>query len=178
MSLDKIKSGEVSFDDNGSSNSKSGSGSSGSYPKSELRVPTLAIYENEDGELVAGFNDENAAVEYRKESEDDSWERHMVPHYIERYWMSRNSVRMIAGRVERHLNEDLYELLEEDPEAALKAIIKAAKINSPAEINNRVVDCAVCGKSIHLVHDKYEEVNNRRVCPSHNVEELAAHDLI
>lgn len=156
---------------------KSGNSSSGEYPKYDARIPRLAIIE-EDGEMVYKTNPQNYPIEYVKEKEGASWERFAAPEDMVRHWMTDAQVMRVKHMVKDTLGADLFELLDKDPEIALRVIKKAAKNRNTDNPNFEAVDCAVCGTEIDLVYGSYEEINNRRVCKSHNVKELADADLL
>lgn len=151
-------------------NKSKGSGRSG--PDFTSRVPYMAIYEDEDGNLQYSASNEKLAIEYK------DGEINAVPEELERYWLSQDSWRRMRWMVEKHLNMDLMDLLKEDPEKALKASQRAAKQHSPKDQPSLTEKCPVCREDIHVINDDYGRVGKRRVCSHHTVKELADADLL
>lgn len=187
MSLDDI-SEEVQIS---SSTSSSSGGSSTSrhtlqgvspsdFPVYVAETPYLVIKEA-DGEIEVVRYPETPEVEIRYDwysdcdfenagyfRENEGWKR---------WFWTRGEYMRIKRRVQERLGYDLKEILEEQPEKALDVIRMAAnqKIAQKVEPKER---CPVCSGRLHVLHDEWEIVDNRRVCSSHNVKELAAADLI
>jgi hypothetical protein len=179
MGLKDLKEGNV---DTSSSSSKGGSDddsdSGSSYPKYDSRVPYFAIWQEEDGTYHSGHRPENLIIEYEKSSKSASWELHAIPAEMERHWMDRLEVKRVEQMVEEELCKDLRELLDDDPEQALKAITEAAKSESPKQRPSRTRPCGVCGDDIDFIGGDYEQVNGKRVCSNHTVQDIAEAGLL
>lgn len=162
-------------DAEGKNNSSGGSGGSSkkeSYPKTEMRVPFAAIAENADGEKEFYSHPQHLAIEYRKKTKSASWEPHIVPANVSRYWMGHMGFKRACYRVEKHLDLDPVELLHEDAEKGERAIIKAAKMRSPSEGKSMHEKCPVCRKELHVIMGDFKRMKGRRVCKDHTVTEL------
>lgn len=178
--LDKLA--EEDADNSSSSTSKSSSSSSSSS-KSETLIPYLAIWREEDGTFHSGYRPENIVIEREKKQKDndeDRWTREIkaIPAELERFWMDKLEVRRAEKMVEEELGKDLKPLIEDDPEAALKAIREAAKSESPKHRPSRTRPCAVCGKDLDYIGGDYEQVNGKRVCSTHTVQDMAEAGLL
>lgn len=170
--------------------SKQGSGSSssssgGGYPKSRVLIPAFAFYRvddqgnpDPDGELVAEPSPQNQFIEERKEDKNSRWERVGVAEELERYWMDWDSVRLLAHNVEKQLGADFWTLVKQDPEKALRAVKEAAQLKGTSREVPQTRDCAVCGEELHDIYGDYQEVNHKRVCSDHSVEELTEADIL
>lgn len=154
----------------------SGNPSNSSFPIYTLECPEVLILENEDGELEVLRYPETPEIELEKTWWTEPWQT-VAPSENWVRWLWKEEYKRIKHRVEDKLKLDLDQLLEEDAEKALKAIKRAANEYAAAkrELTER---CPVCREKIHVITGSYEVIDNRRVCKSHTVEDLAEADLI
>lgn len=179
MGIEDLKKGNVDTSSNDSSSDDSNSSSSGGgYPKYDSKVPFLAIWVEEDGTHYSGFRPENIVIEYEKSSKSASWELHAIPAEVERYWMDKLEVRRVEQMVEDELGKDFKELLDDDPEKALKAVTEAAKSHSPKQRPSRTRPCPVCNDDLDYIGGDYQQVNGKRVCSNHTVQDIADAGLL
>lgn len=167
---------------NNQSSSSSGSGSDessgGGYPKFREKVPYFAIWKDESGEFGAAASPHSHTVQEIKESKGSKWRVRMIPDELERYWMDRTEYLRTAQIVEKVLDMDLMELLQNDPASANRAIIFASKHYHSDQTPSRVRRCGVCNCDLNIIEDQYEKVGNRIICPDHTVQELKKHNLL
>lgn len=148
------------------------------YPQFQERVPYIAIWKDDSGEYHAAPSPHSHTVQYIKESKSKAWRPRMVPDEIERYWMDQYEFKRVRSMVDEVLGLDLMELLQDDPESALKAVILSAKhhnVDRSPSVHRR---CGVCDEELHIVMDTFEEIGTRIVCSDHTVSEITKAGLL
>lgn len=181
--LDKLAEEDANNSSSSSSNGSSSSSSSSNTSKTETLVPYLAIWREEDGSYHSGYRPDNIVIEREKKQKDDGddrWTREIkaIPAELERFWMDKLEVRRAEKMVEEELGKELKPLIEDDPEAALKAIRRAAKSESPKNRPSRTRPCGVCGEELNHLGGEYEQVNGKWVCSDHTVQDIAEAGLL
>lgn len=147
------------------------------FPIYTLQCPEVLIYRNSDEELRVERYPHTPEVELVKEWYSDPWTVDTPSENWVRWFMEKDFWKRVKHRVDQELGLDLDDLLDEDPERALKAINMAVneKIRNRLEPTER---CPVCRRKIEVLYDEYEVVDNRRVCPEHTVADLKEADLL
>lgn len=149
----------------------------GDFPIYTLQCPQILIYEDSSGELQVLRYPHTPETELVKEWYSDPWTVETPSENWVRWFMEEKSWKRVKRRVQEELDLDLNDLLDENPERALKAINMAVnqKVMEKLQPTER---CPVCRERIHVLYDSYEVVNNRRCCSKHTVAELKEADLL
>lgn len=178
MSLDKLR--EIGDAPTGGSGSTSSGSSSSSYPKEQQRVPFLVIYEDRDGTVKAARQpqQDDLQLTYLKEDKHSSWELQHTPDYFLRYWMNRDSFAYARHIVEDVTGANLHEIIREDPEKAVNAVIECSKVYDTDRELPETERCPVCREELHVIFDDWQKVNGRRACPDHTLGELKDSDIL
>ena len=154
----------------------SGNPSPSSFPIYTLECPEVLIFRNSQDELEVQRYPHTPEIELEKEWYSEPWQIEVWQDNWEKV-LFKSAYKRIKRNVERELSMDLDELLDDDPEKALKAITRAANTYA-AEKRQLTERCPVCREKIHVITGSYEVVDNRRVCKSHTVEDLAEAGLL
>lgn len=180
-------------DESDGSSSSSGSGSSSSssgytlsgvapsdFPVYRKRTPYLVLRE-QDGEWDYLKYPDTPEVEFRFDwytdaefvdadvwEEDDGWVK---------YWFSEDEFRGLVHTAKQKLGYNLWDLLQEQP-SKIPEVVRMAANERVASKKEKTETCPVCQIELHVVYDEYEVMGHRRVCPDHNVRDLAAAGLL
>lgn len=146
----------------GSASSSSSSGSS----KSRKKLPEVSFVRNEDGELEA------------RRYPDAIWEEQsFLDETVELIIPSKTSFTTYQDLIKRHADEDLIELMREDPERALD-LCQTVKGASKQEKPFAKQTCPVCDEKVDLFKEEYERIGDKVVHGQHTVTDLADAGLI
>jgi len=162
-----------------SSSSSSSSGSSGdSFPKYQRRCPQVVV--TDEGEIRE--YPETAAMPFKKEWYSAPWEMDCPrPSDWVEVWWSESSWELDCRVYQDAVGSNLKDDLRRDPEETFRKLLTARSeytSGNTVKESQRHRSCACCGEEIDVRYGDYESVNGSVVCESHNVQELAANNVI
>lgn len=145
----------------------SSSSSSSSSTRSREKLPEVTFLRNDDtGELEA------------RRYPDAIWEdQSHLNETIELIIPSKTSLSTYRDLIEKRANENLIDLMREDPERALD-LCRTAKGSVRQEKPKTRQSCPVCTNKVDLYKDDYERIGDKVIHGNHTVSELAEAGLI
>lgn len=166
------------------SSSKSSDSSSSSddsdhpFPKHQRKCPEVVVTVSGDIRKYP----ETESIPFKKEWYSAPWEMDCArPQEWLEVWWSEQSWKLDCRVYEDFAGGDLEEDLKAQPDRTHEKLLSSrSEYTSGNNVREaqRYRSCGCCGTEIDIRYGDYEEVNNSVVCESHNVQELAANNLL
>lgn len=147
--------------------SSSSTSSSGSSSKSREKLPEVTFLRD----------DETGELEVRKYPDAIWEEQSFLTETVELIIPSKTSLKTYQDMIKRHSNENLIDLMREDPERALD-LCETVKGASKQEKPFAQQTCPVCDEKVDLFKEEYARINDKVVHGQHTVTDLDDAGLI